>query len=191
MSGWLTRLKGKGEEGGAEQFIQVESRTCVVCCANKTNSKCHVTMLLLLVAHSLSRQLLRATDRQTMTAVCRYSRNIHEPFDIFIVDVHDCVWVWQVCDGHQTVAFTSDISQDDAVPCVGLNTEIRCNIDNGMERQMHGPRCVVDPSWWCYLTDLTFAWPGFSSCFVAGVDARHVVFVGLNRPFCLDDFLSS
>jgi hypothetical protein len=29
VSGWLTRSKGKGEEGGAEQFIQVESRTCV------------------------------------------------------------------------------------------------------------------------------------------------------------------
>ena len=62
-------------------------------------------MLLLLIAHSLSRRLLRTTDHQTMTTVCGYSRNIHEPFDIFVVDVRDCVWVWQVCDGHQMVAF--------------------------------------------------------------------------------------
>jgi hypothetical protein len=29
---------------------------------------------------------------------------------------------------------------------------------------MHGPRCVADPLWLCYLTDLTFAQPGFFSC---------------------------
>ena len=44
---------------------------------------------------------------------------------------------------------------------------------------------MVALSWWCYLTDFS----GGQTCFVAGVDAHHLVLVGLASPLRLDDLL--
>ena len=52
MSGWLTRSKRGGDGVGNRESKIRTSRTCVAPCANKTNSKCHVTVsavLLLLI----------------------------------------------------------------------------------------------------------------------------------------------
>jgi len=51
-------------------------------------------------------------------------------------------------------------------------------------------RCVAVPLWVVPPSDWFDVWPGFA-CFVAGVDARHVVLLGLNGPFRLGDSLSS